>query len=80
MKFEPVFATIVMLTLVKKQAPEALGWEQESRRTRFDRLAGCSWLREAIAGGEFVTSIRERIESSTKAFLAERSRALLYEG
>lgn len=80
MKFEPVFATIVMLSLVKDQAPEALGWEQESRRTRFDRLAGCSWLREAIAGGEFVTSIRERIESSTRAFLAERSRALLYEG
>lgn len=77
-KFEPVYATIVMLSVVSEMAPEALGWDQDARRTRFDRLAGCSWLRDAIAGGESLSAIRERIEGSSKTFGAERASSLLY--
>lgn len=77
--FEPVMTSLAILASVMEQAPEALSWDQANRRTRFDRLAGCSWLRESLTAKEPLHAIRERIESSSKAFLAERSASFLYD-
>jgi uncharacterized protein YbbC (DUF1343 family) len=76
--FDSVAAGLAVLATIQEMAPEALGWDDESKRRRFDRLAGCSWLRESLGAGEPLHAIRERIESSSKAFLDERASMLLY--
>jgi uncharacterized protein YbbC (DUF1343 family) len=77
-KYEPVAVAIAILAAVREQNPSLLGWEDKSRQGRFDRLAGCSWLRESLSSGEPLHAIRERIESTSKAFMAERKQVLAY--
>lgn len=76
--FESVRTTLALLAAIREMTPEALDWESASRQGRFDRLAGCHWLRESLAKGESLSAIRERIESTSKSFLAERKASLLY--
>ena len=78
-KFRPVETAIRILLAVRELVPEALGWEEESRRSRFDRLAGCSWLRESIASGEKIDAIQQRSQEGSKQFLIERKESLLYD-
>ena len=78
-QFRPVETTIRILQAVRDLVPEALGWEEESRRSRFDRLAGCSWLRESIASGQNLQRILERIEAGNAAFMSERKESLIYD-
>ena len=77
-KFHAVSTAIAILLGVQKMAPQCLGWGDTARQGRFDRLAGCSWLRESITRGESLHAIQERIESSSKAFLVQRESSLLY--
>jgi len=44
----------------------------------FDRLAGRSWLREAIVAGESLESIRARWQPELEAFKRKRLDWLLY--
>jgi len=78
-KFEPVMTTLAILANILEMWPDSLGWAEENRRTRFDRLAGCAWLRESLAAREPLHAIRERIESASKGFVAERAESLLYD-
>lgn len=76
--FRPVHTAIALLRTVRERYPEALGWDAENRRNRFDRLAGCSWLREEIDRGAGLSAIDERIQGSAREFESTRKAALLY--
>ena len=76
--FRPVATAIAILHSIHDRWPAALGWEDEARGARFDRLAGCRWLRESISAGESLHAIHERIESASTTFMGERKEALLY--
>lgn len=78
-QFRPVETAIRILQAVREIAPEALGWEDKPRQGRFDRLAGCSWLRESIASSDKLERILERSAEESKGFEAERSQSLLYD-
>jgi uncharacterized protein YbbC (DUF1343 family) len=44
----------------------------------FDKLAGVSWLREAITAGESLDAIKTRWQPELAAFKLKRARRLLY--
>ena len=44
----------------------------------FDKLAGVSWLRDAIAAGESLEAIKTRWQPALAAFKLKRARRLIY--
>ena len=71
--FLPVRTALVFLSEVKRLHPDQIQF-----RKGFDRLAGNSWLRQALQEGQSVASMVQRWEAERARFLETRSTYLLY--
>ncbi|MGH9338379.1 MAG: exo-beta-N-acetylmuramidase NamZ domain-containing protein [Acidobacteriota bacterium] len=72
--FRPVPVLLHILTEVRRLHPGKL----EIRDKSFDRLAGNSWIRQALADGLAVEQIVSRWQAELEDFRAKRSKYLLY--
>ncbi|NMB13153.1 MAG: DUF1343 domain-containing protein, partial [Firmicutes bacterium] len=72
--FRPVRTGIEVLVAIKRLYPGDL----EFREDVFDRLAGNSWIREAIVSGESAEKIEERWHGELEEFGIVRAKYLLY--
>jgi uncharacterized protein YbbC (DUF1343 family) len=72
--FQAVRTGIEILVAIKRLYPGEL----EFREDVFDRLAGNSWIREAIVGGESAEEIEARWQGELEQFGTVRAKYLLY--
>ncbi len=73
--FQPLNIALRLLTEVRRLHPEQL----EFNDTFFDRLAGNSWIREALSEGRPVEEIVNRWQGELEKFKEVREKYLLYE-
>lgn len=73
-RFRAVPAAAAAIAAIRRLHPKELKIDP----ARFDRLAGCSWLREAIERGDAAGKIAARWSAGHEEFRARRSRYLLY--
>ena len=71
--FHPLRTALAFLQTVMQIYPDKLKFKNE-----FDRLAGSTWLREALQRGHSVDSMIEKWEDGRLQFLETRSKFLIY--
>jgi uncharacterized protein YbbC (DUF1343 family) len=73
-RFRAAAAAVTVIAAIRKLHPKELKIDARG----FDRLAGCSWLREAIERGDGAGKIAARWAAQHEEFRARRSRYLMY--
>ena len=73
-QFRPLVALLHVLSAIGKLHPEKLTFNN----LLFDRLAGNSWIREALEQGHSVSKILNRWKKQLQTFKANREKYLLY--
>jgi uncharacterized protein YbbC (DUF1343 family) len=73
-RFRPAEAAVAAIATIRRIHPKELKIDPRS----FDRLAGCSWLREAIERGDGTAKIAARWTAGHDEFRARRSGYLMY--
>jgi uncharacterized protein YbbC (DUF1343 family) len=81
--FQPVLTGVALIEAIRAQDPAAFAWreppyEYEHEKQPIDVIAGATWFREAIDGGERAESIAARWEPTVAAFRDSRQPYLLY--
>ena len=69
----PLLVQVFLALLAQPDRPADL-----LRAERFDRLAGCAWLREQLLAGAAADAIQRRMAQEVERFLPLRARYLLY--
>ena len=72
--FQPISSVLYLLSEVLKLHPSQLTFRQES----FDRLAGNSWIRQALVGGKPIPELVNRWQQELDRFKQKRIKYLLY--
>jgi uncharacterized protein YbbC (DUF1343 family) len=81
--FKPVLTGTAVIEQMRAEDPSSFAWkrppyEYEHEKQPIDVIAGATWFREAIDGGERAESIAARWEPTVAAFRDSRQPYLLY--